>query len=165
MHRNDDSVFLLYIEPNKNEKCIEPFLDNITSLMVYAFSKSKKGSANYSVIDDAAVFRLNSGYKGRHTTDCSEESDNHDYLLENGLIVNSLCIFYIKYYRNSIPFNDWIKIKKLADYYKVNINLPTTYNVIEETKIVKPPDFEKILVDELTKNINNHIIKNAINLK
>jgi hypothetical protein len=56
MHRNDKSRFLLYIEPSKNEKSLEPILDNITLLLEHAFSKAKKGNANYSEIDNDAEF-------------------------------------------------------------------------------------------------------------
>ena len=40
MHRNDDSVFLLYIEPKKEDKLKEPIEDEVTHIMEKAFAHS-----------------------------------------------------------------------------------------------------------------------------
>lgn len=48
MHRIDNSVFLLYIEPKREEKLKEPVNDELTSLMEMELKKSIKGSADYT---------------------------------------------------------------------------------------------------------------------
>jgi hypothetical protein len=55
---------------------------------------------------------------GMHTTDCGEQSECYDLLLENGMITNTLAAFYLRWYRYSIPENDMLKIKELLDFYK-----------------------------------------------
>jgi len=136
MHRNDKSKYLLYIEPSKEEKSEYPLEDNLTRLMELALSKSQKGTANYSDIKDMGdgydwvyngktnripSHRTGSGYKGTHRTDCGERSSNQDYLLENGMITNSLATFYLKWYRDSIPYNDIIKLNELAKFYNIQL--------------------------------------------
>lgn len=136
MHRDDKSKYLLYIEPKKGDKLNEPIEDNLTKLMEMALSKSQEGTANYSSLEDMGdgydweyggvkrrlpSHRTGSGYKGRHVTDCGQGSSNKDYLLENGMITNSLAPFYLKWYRYSIPENDMIKLKELAKFYNYEI--------------------------------------------
>ncbi len=132
MHREDNSKYLLYIEPSAYDKLKEPVNDELVELMEMALSKSKSGAAQYSKIEDTGdgydwthngqtrrvpSFRENSMYKGRHRTDCGESSTNCDYLLENGMITNSLAPFYLKWYRYSIPETEMNKILKLQKFY------------------------------------------------
>ena len=168
MHRNDKSNFLLYIEPKVSDKLETPINDEVTLLMDTAFQEATKGCANYSVpyyIDtslNSIAFRSGDGYRGEHGTDCGESSDNHDYLLKNGLIVNSLCIFYVKWYRNSIHENDWMKLKELSEFYNVKINIPDKFpDSPPSTKKDIRNSMEKlkdIMVDELSKNISRNIV-------
>ena len=162
MHRNDSSRFLLYIEPKKEEKLKKPIVDDLTLLITKAMSESIQGSANYSNINLPEEF-YNDGFMGEHETDCGEESDNHDYLLKNDMITNSLSIFYVKWYRNSIHENDWKKLKQLGDFYNININLPETFSNSPES--TKPKTHEEhmkgiidMMVEELGKNIELDII-------
>jgi hypothetical protein len=55
---------------------------------------------------------------GWHTTACGMESESQDFLLENGMITNSLCVFYLQYYRSSIPKSEMKKVYQLIAYYK-----------------------------------------------
>lgn len=132
MKRDDNSIYLLYIEPKKEEKIKEPINDDLTKLLELAISKAKRGTANYSDKKDMGngvefngrkipSFRPGYGYKGTHRTDCGERSDNCDFLLENGMITNSLAPFYVKWYRYSIPESDIKKLKDLADFYHKKI--------------------------------------------
>jgi hypothetical protein len=136
MHRDDKSKYLLYIEPKKEEKLNSPIEDNLTKLMEMALSKSEEGTANYSNLDDMGdgydwtykdkthripSHKKGSGYKGHHRTECGQGSSNKDYLLENGMITNSLAPFYLRWYRYSIPESDMIKLKELANFYNVNL--------------------------------------------
>lgn len=136
MHRDDKSKYLLYIEPKKEDKLKEPINDELTELMEMALSKAKKGAANYSDTNDNGVeyewtwngksmmipsFHTNTAYRGFHRTECGERSTNRDYQLENGMITNSLAPFYLRWYRYSIPENDMLKIKELADFYKKSL--------------------------------------------
>lgn len=117
MHRDDKSKYLLYIEPSKEDKLKEPINDELTDLIEMAMSKAQEGVARYSDEDDNGTFRKGAGFKGRHITDCGERSSNKDYLLENGMITNSLAPFYVKWYRYSIPENDMNKLEKLRQFY------------------------------------------------
>lgn len=121
MNRNDKSKYLLYIEPDIKDKLETPIEDNITSLVEMALSKAEKGTARYSNLSDNGTFRGGCGYKGSHRTDCGVRSTNVDYLLENGMITNSLAPFYVKWYRYSIPENDMNKIRELAEFYNYDL--------------------------------------------
>jgi hypothetical protein len=118
MHRDDTTKFLLYIEPPASEKLPEPINDELTQVIEYALSKADEGTANYSSKTDDPKFRPGAGYKGSHRTECGERSANKDYLLENGMITNSLAPFYVKYYRYSIPESDMTKLMELSEFYK-----------------------------------------------
>lgn len=118
MERIDNSKFLLYIEPSKNEKLKEPINDEITEIIELALSKAVKGAANYSSIGEPEKFSIGNAWRGWHTTDCGEHSSNCDYLLENGMITNSLAPFYVQWYRNSISDIEMNKIKELIKLYK-----------------------------------------------
>jgi len=124
MHRDDKSKYLLYIEPKKEDKLETPVDDNITKLMEMALSKSEEGTANYSDLDDMGDgydWGYGSAYRGVHRTACGESSSNVDFLLENGMITNSLAPFYLKWYRYSVPENDMIKIRELAKFYNYEL--------------------------------------------
>jgi len=115
MHRIDNSRFLLYIEPLKETKSFFPANDEFTQIMELAFSEAVSGVASYSKMNIPEWFEKGSG---SHCSDCGERSDNQDYLLKNGMITNSLCVFYLQYYRNSIPESEVSKIKELVEFYK-----------------------------------------------
>lgn len=173
MHRNDKSNFLLYIEPKASEKLEKPIIDEVTSLIELAFQEATRGSANYDgspypdyIIEkfgNSDMFREGSGFMGTHRTECGERSDNHDYQLKNGLIVNSLCVFYVKWYRNSIHENDWMKLKQLGDYYDVDINLPDVFPnsspTTEKDTIDPMQKIQDVMVEALAKDIEKNIIE------
>jgi hypothetical protein len=121
MIRQDNSKFLLYIEPPASEKSAEPVNDELTTVMELALSKAKAGIANYDSLNAPAAFHEGPGYRGFHLTACKQCSGNHDYLLENGMITNDLCVFYLQYYRRSIPERDMNMVKQLAEFYKVAV--------------------------------------------
>lgn len=118
MHREDNSNYLLFIEPKKEDKLKDPINDELTELMEMALSKSLKGVSMYSTTLDKGSFREGVGYKGFHRTECGERSSSCDYLLQNGMITNSLAPFYLRWYRYSIPESEMLKVKKLKEYYK-----------------------------------------------
>ena len=122
MHREDNSKYLLYIEPPAQDKLQKPINDELTQLMEMALSKSTQGAANYSNLGDSGSFRKGSGFKGRHQTECGERSSNMDYLLENGMITNSLAPFYLKWYRYSIPETEMRKVLQLKEFYERKTN-------------------------------------------
>src|SRR5574337_1178344 len=99
MHRTDNSKFLLFIEPRKEHFSGEPERDKYVETMIMALAKAKKGTSNYSSLGVEERFTENSMYRGVHYTDCGENSSNQDYLLENGMITNSLAPFYLLHYR------------------------------------------------------------------
>ena len=119
MNRIDNSKFLLYIEPRKENKSLVPLEDEITNTMKRAMNGAVRGVANYSSINEPEKFRVGSGYKGLHTTNCGIRSTNNDYLLRNGMITNSLCVYYLMYYRDSIPESEMNKVNELVKFYKM----------------------------------------------
>jgi hypothetical protein len=100
MHRIDNTCFLLFIEPKKEEKLETPLDDEISRIMKVALEEAKQGTSNYSRPNEMPYFFESIGYKGYHSTDCGEKSYPADYMLENGMITNSLAAFYLHYYRN-----------------------------------------------------------------
>jgi hypothetical protein len=129
MHREDNSKYLLYIEPSTADKLKEPINDDLTQMMEMALSKAERGAANYSKLEDLGdgyngqtkripSFRKGSSYRGTHRTECGEGSSNCDFLLENGMITNSLATFYLKWYRYSIPEIEMKKVLELQKFYQ-----------------------------------------------
>ena len=118
MHRVDESRFLLYIEPKAVNKRHKPVNDELSMIMQYALTYSKKGLANYSDLKSLGKFNgTGKRYQGVHITACGEHSTNQDYLLENGMITNSLAYFYLRYYRTSIPGKEIKKIIRLFNNF------------------------------------------------
>lgn len=118
MHRVDNSKFLLYIEPKIEDKSEQPENDEIAMVLRLALADAKKGSANYTDLDDLhGKFTEGSGYKGWHTCCDGTKSSNWDYQLKNGMITNSLCVHYVMWFRKAIPQEDWLKIEKIQQLY------------------------------------------------
>lgn len=135
MHRSDNSLYLLYIEPKKEERLEKPIDDILTNIMDIALELSIEGYGNYSNLNCNGRFFFGGGYMGWHDTDCGEGSSNHDYLLKSGHITNSLATFYLRWYRNSIPATEWAKLADVIYYHYRNFENPIPYDsaVIEET--------------------------------
>jgi hypothetical protein len=133
MHRPDTTRFLLYIEPKKDEKLEIPVEDEITYIVDLALWEAKSGISNYYEINETPWFEEDNSFRGYHRTDCVERSTSCDYLLKNGMITNSLCVFYLKFYRNSIPESEMKKVRALVDYYKKYRPL----NELEEAKRIR----------------------------
>jgi len=113
MHRQDNSNYLLFIEPKSSEKSETPLNDEWTALMQAELESAKRGTANYSDLACKGSFTEGSGWRGMHITECGKASSNKEYLLSNGLITNSLAVFYLQYYRDSIGESDWQKLEAL----------------------------------------------------
>ena len=118
MHREDNSEFLLYVELDPSNKSQNPIEDDLTKVIDYALSVAKSGAANYSSKGESANFREGSGFRGTHTSPCGQRSDNHDYLLENGMITNSLAPYYVRWYRDNLPTSELKKLNELQEFYK-----------------------------------------------
>lgn len=96
--------YFFMIEPDlKNAPSINAIEDSVSQKMDFVFSKAEK--SGYA-------------YKGIHFTQCGECSDNHDWILPNKMITNSLCKYYIRYYRDHIPSSEMSKLEDL--YSKLN---------------------------------------------
>jgi len=116
MHRIDDSKFLLYIEPSIDQRSQYPIDDDITKVVEQYLLKSVKGTSDYSNLTSNGSFTEGYGWRGFHTTECGEWSGNSDHLLENGMITNSLCVFYLMYYRSYIPDSEMEKVMNLYNF-------------------------------------------------
>jgi hypothetical protein len=86
--------------------------------MKVALNEAKRGTSNYSRVNEMPYFFESCGYKGYHSTECGERSFPADYLLENGMVTNSLAAFYLRFCRNSIPESEMRKVMKVVTYYK-----------------------------------------------
>jgi|SRR5579859_4092856 len=117
MHRVDSSIFLLYLEFKASDKSVEPINDEIVEVVTLALKRAKSGTANYSDVDKEPQFQEGWGYKGIHITECGQASSNKDFLLENGMITNSLAPYYLQYYRHKIPPSEMEKVKFLVRYF------------------------------------------------
>jgi hypothetical protein len=118
---------LLFIEPTKEEKLLEPINDDLTELMQYAL---KHHAAEGGVSIDG-TFEEGLTFRGFHTSPCGEATSSKDYLLENGMATNSMAVFYLQWYRNSIPQAEIEKLKDLAAYYNTEINWDEAFNTAE----------------------------------
>jgi len=116
MHREDNSKYLLYIEPEAKDKSDFPVNDRLTELMRIALDNSKIGASSHFDKNCKGYFTTNSGFFGTHRTECGQWSTSRDYLLGNGMITNSLCVFYLQYYRNSIPKSEMDKVEILCEW-------------------------------------------------
>jgi len=111
LYRKDDSTmidlsnkYFLMIEPDKlGIPSDNPTEDEITNKVDFIFSKCI--NPNYS-------------YRGAHRTKCGKFSDNNDWILPNGMTTNSLCTYYVRYYRLFIPESEIEKINKV--YEEIN---------------------------------------------
>lgn len=122
MEKTDNPNYLLYIEPLSYEKSPLPCLDGWIELMKLALSTAKHGTASENSSYEL-TFNEGSRFRGVHTTECGVDSKNYDYLLENGIVTNSLCKYYLIWYRNSIPNSEWDKLKKVAEYFNFDVNI------------------------------------------
>jgi hypothetical protein len=87
---------ILYIEPSNNTST-EPLIDELTRKMTAAFRRGVPGVR----------------YKGFHICKCGVRSDNTDYTLANGQQTHLLCIHYLAYHRDEIPFFQLEKVAAL----------------------------------------------------
>jgi hypothetical protein len=151
MIRNDNSKFLLFIEPNiKENYSKEPINDEWVSLMENALKKAKKGGSNYSNLNAPSTFKEGIAFKGIHICACGETGGNQDYQLENGMITNELAIHYLQHHRNEIPERDWKMLEELKDLYtpkNESTKIITSFNeFLNESKSGKlPSKIEKFL--------------------
>jgi hypothetical protein len=118
MHREDDSKYLLFIEPKIEQKSKEPIDDQWTQMLSAECANAILGTSSYNDINDTGSFTPGNKYDGVHTTDCGEVGLNQDLLLSNGMITHSLAVFYIRWYRDAIPAGEWKKLKHLAQAHE-----------------------------------------------
>ena len=118
MVRDDKSLYLLFIEPKKEERLEHPVDDILTEAMEMAYEDAIEGTSSYSNPSCNGRFSFDGGWMGFHMTDCGQMSGSRDLLLRSGHITNSLCVFYLRWYRNSIKDNDMLKILEVVKEYE-----------------------------------------------
>ncbi len=101
---DDDSKYLLFMEPKASEKSKEPIEDEWVELAERAIGDAEEGIR----------------CRGFHVTACGAVSKNHDWILQNGMITNSLAPFYLRWYRDSVSVFDFVKLYSLWMYYRRN---------------------------------------------
>ena len=129
MHRDDDSRFLLFIEPTIEQRSEIPMDDEYVQLMRMVVNDAQFCVSNYDepgvpevktrIRRDGAPLR----YKGVHTNCDDIQSANYDLLLPNGMVTNTLCIHYLRFYRVAIPISDWKKLEELQRFYGRNMDV------------------------------------------
>jgi len=87
---------LLFIEPTKEKSA--PVDDELTAIMEQAFEKAQEYGPYW---------------RGFHMCACGKNSTNHNYKLENGMIVNSLCVHYMRFHRDEVPQSEIDKVISL----------------------------------------------------
>jgi hypothetical protein len=97
----ETKVGLLFIEPQLAASEM-PLIDSITKKMVAAFRKrSTETGLLYKgkFIKDLCTM-------GCHTCSCRKaSSDSCDFILPNGVVINSLAIHYIAHHRQEVPLD------------------------------------------------------------
>ena len=147
---NEHKLHLLFIEPSRVEKLETPIEDELTSLVQMAYDrKTAEG-----FLTPQGVFNDKIRSKGWHSTDCGQHSTSVNYLLENGMVTNSLCVFYVKYYRNSIQSDDIEKLKQLAEFYSVEIDWDNAFE-IQKTAGLADSSSEMYMPDDLFNFMND----------
>ena len=123
MHREDNTKYLLYIEPKVSDKLKEPINDDLTKMMEVALSKSQEGVARYSDTSDSGSFQKGSGYKGSHSTECGQRSSNKDYIVDERVFNKEDYPDFINWYIKNInwcdlPSHIMTSFMSLEDYAK-----------------------------------------------
>lgn len=99
--KNLSDKYLMMVEPDTEGKpSSEPTDDNLTRKMAILFILSHESSKRY---------------RGFHMTKCGKCSDNTDWVLPNGMITHSLCVYYIRFYRAYISDSEINKINMLFE--------------------------------------------------
>ena len=121
VHREDDSRYFLFIEPDATKKSIEPVDDDLTASLQSAWDQRVAGTSRYTDLNCPGYFTPSeSGYRGFHFAEDGEISDTMDYLLPNGFITNSLCLHYVRFYRDQLPPSELRKLQLLHEYMERN---------------------------------------------
>ena len=108
--------YFLMIEPDKEgEPSLFPAEDELTE-------KARKVISLAKPIEEYA-------YKGFHMTRCGQRSDNKDWKLPNGMITNSLALYYVQHYRSLVPKEEIEKIELL--YTELIKKMETTVTAIK----------------------------------
>jgi hypothetical protein len=97
---------LLFIEPTQPELAT-PVIDNLTRRMAAALQRSRSGTWQGDRFD------VGNGWRGWHTCSCGAMSGNHDLLLANGMVTNSLAVHYLAKHRLEVPQAELRKVLTL----------------------------------------------------
>lgn len=159
---------LLYIEPTGRSK--NPVIDSLTKRMASAFRKSTPGV----FIDGEIVQAYSAGF---HVCTCGAKSDNTEHILENQQFqVNSLCVHYLAWHRDSISQLELGKLTQLpneeveptmtelgvtnGDFVpKSSIEYMTTFRQLAEIinsaidNIQSQPQIQKSSLDRIAQNV------------
>ena len=108
--------YFMTIEPNQDGLIAdEPINDELTEKVkfIYDCTVMPDPMHRYKGEHYIEVKKTNDGIRDTIYWICS---DNADHYLPNGVITNSLCVFYVQYYRLYIP---QIEIDKINKYYEM----------------------------------------------
>ena len=99
----------------------DPIDDDFTRVVGLALSRAVVGVApKYDDADDRVyLFKSGVGCEWRGYYGCCDgkSSTNHDYLLENGMITNSLAVHYLRHFRVGVPESELGKVAQLMVFY------------------------------------------------
>jgi len=123
---NKNMERLLFINPKIEQKSKQSIDDVYVEAMAWALSLAEKGTANLeriSFYNMPGFFHVGSCYRGFHRACDGELSDNFDYLLQipERYITNSLSVHYLRWFRDAIPQEEWVKLDNVKAHYENHI--------------------------------------------
>lgn len=138
--------FLLFINPRIEQKSKQPIDDVYVEAMTWALSMAEKGTTNlgrlfypFQPSNIQLSFQVGSCYRGFHEACDGECSTSFDYLLQipENYVVHSLSVHYLRWFRDAIPQEEWVKLDNVKAHYENHIatkNLnPTSAEGLDES--------------------------------
>lgn len=102
---------LLFIEPKKtkSQECLK---DELTIKM---FNLLQKNILNTGHLSSSGKFIKGLSTMGVHTCKCGAASSSVDYIIDDMIVTNFLCVHYLAYHRDEVPKDDIDIIHKLVE--------------------------------------------------
>lgn len=161
---NKNMEFLLFINPRIEQKSKQPIDDVYVEAMEWALSLAEKGTNSLGRLfypfypsNTPLSFQVGSCYRGFHEACDGECSTSFDYLLQipENYIVNSLSVHYLRWFRDAIPQEDWVKLDNVKTHYENHItqqskNLTPTLPVRDGVRDGNVDTFVTKMVEEKT---------------
>lgn len=159
---NKNIEFLLFINPRIEQKSKQPIDDVYVEAMAWALSLAEKGTTNLGRLfypfypsSLSVSFQAGSCYRGFHEACDGECSTSFDYLLQipENYVVNSLSVHYLRWFRDAIPQEEWVKLDNVKAHYEKHI--ATQFKNLNPTL----PEGVDVGMDEGGENTNTFVTR------